>query len=126
MVIYTLCCATVYTEMSLDIIHNFLVHGHTFLPSDCHCGLIETEAGKSDLAKHARVNHLNAELNPTCHLLVLLGAHHILHFSRVKVKLPFTEEGMKTPDYKNMQNLSKSKGVEKLRWDKNTAERIQE
>jgi hypothetical protein len=86
--------------MSLDIIHIFLVHGHTFLPSDCHCGLIETEAGKSDLAKHARVNHLNAELNPNCHLLVLLGAHHILYFSRVKVKLSFTEEGMKTPDYK--------------------------
>jgi hypothetical protein len=30
-------------------------------------------------------NHFNAELNPTCHLLALLGAHHILHFSRVRV-----------------------------------------
>ena len=29
---------------------------------------------------------LNAELNPTCHLLALLGAHHILHVSRVRVK----------------------------------------
>jgi hypothetical protein len=29
---------------------------------------------------------LNAELNPICHLLVLLGAHHILHISRIKVK----------------------------------------
>ena len=29
---------------------------------------------------------------------------------------------MKTPEYKNMQNLSKSKGEEKLRWNKNTAE----
>ena len=29
---------------------------------------------------------LNAELNPICHLLVLLGAHHILHFSRIRVK----------------------------------------
>jgi len=28
---------------------------------------------------------LNAELNPICHLLALLGAHHILHISRVKV-----------------------------------------
>ena len=123
MVIYTLCCATVCTEMSLDINHSFLVHGHTFLPSDHHCGFTETEAGKSDLAKHAGVNPLNTELNPTCHLLVLLGAHHILYFSRVKVKRPFTEEEMKTPVYKNMQNLSKSKGEEKLRWDKNTAEK---
>jgi hypothetical protein len=31
-------------------------------------------------------NPLNAELNPICHLLALLGTHHILHISRVKVK----------------------------------------
>jgi len=100
------------------------VHGHKFLPSDRHCGLItETEAGKSDLAKHARVNPLNAELNPICHLLALLGAHHILHVSRVKAKQPFTVVEMRTPDYKNMQNLCKSEGEEKLRWDNNTAER---
>ena len=30
-------------------------------------------------------NPLNAELNPTCHLLALLGAHHILRVSRVRV-----------------------------------------
>ena len=29
---------------------------------------------------------LNAELNPLCHLLALLGAHHILHVSRIRVK----------------------------------------
>jgi len=28
-------------------------------------------------------NPLNTKLNPICHLLVLLKAHHILHFSRV-------------------------------------------
>jgi hypothetical protein len=32
-----------------------------------------------------RVNPLNAELNPICHLLALLGAHHILHVSRIRV-----------------------------------------
>ena len=31
-------------------------------------------------------NTLNAELNPICHFLVLLGAHHILHVSRIRVK----------------------------------------
>jgi hypothetical protein len=31
-------------------------------------------------------NPLNAELNPICHLLALLGAHHILHINRIKVK----------------------------------------
>ena len=32
------------------------------------------------------LNPLNAELNPICHLLALLGAHHILHVSRIRVK----------------------------------------
>jgi hypothetical protein len=35
------------------------------------------------------INPLNAELNSICHLLVLLGAHPILHISRIKVKLVF-------------------------------------
>jgi hypothetical protein len=32
------------------------------------------------------VNRLIAELYPICRLLALLGAHHILHVSRIKVK----------------------------------------
>ena len=35
------------------------------------------------------VNPLSTELNPICHLLALLGAHHILHVSRVRVKEHF-------------------------------------
>jgi hypothetical protein len=31
------------------------------------------------------INPSNAEFNPICHLLALLGAHHILHISRVRV-----------------------------------------
>jgi len=34
------------------------------------------------------LNPLNAELNPVFHLLALLGAHHILHVSRIRVKMP--------------------------------------
>ena len=34
-----------------------------------------------------RINPLNAELNPICYLLALLGAHHFLHVSRIRVKL---------------------------------------
>jgi len=30
-------------------------------------------------------NPLNAKLNPICHLLALLGAHHIIHVSGVRV-----------------------------------------
>ena len=32
------------------------------------------------------LNPLNAELNPICHLLALLGAHHIFHVSGLRVK----------------------------------------
>jgi len=32
-------------------------------------------------------NPLNAELNPICHLLALLGTHPILHVSRIKVNI---------------------------------------
>jgi len=31
-------------------------------------------------------NPFNTELNSICHLLALLGAHHILHISRIRVK----------------------------------------
>jgi len=31
------------------------------------------------------INPLNAELNPICHLLAVVGAHHILHLSRIRV-----------------------------------------
>jgi hypothetical protein len=33
----------------------------------------------------SHVKPLNAQLNPICHFLALLGAHHILHISRVRV-----------------------------------------
>ena len=33
------------------------------------------------------INPLNNELNPICHLLALLGADHILHVSRIRVKI---------------------------------------
>jgi len=33
------------------------------------------------------INPLKPELNPICYLLALLGAHHFLHISRIRVKL---------------------------------------
>jgi hypothetical protein len=37
------------------------------------------------------INPLNAQLNPIYHLLALLGAHHILHISRMGVN-PLSDE----------------------------------
>ena len=34
---------------------------------------------------HPLLNPLNPELNPICYLLALLGAHHFLHVSRIRV-----------------------------------------
>ena len=33
------------------------------------------------------INPLNAELNPICHLLALLGTHHIFHISVLRVNV---------------------------------------
>ena len=33
------------------------------------------------------INPLKDELNPICHLLALLAAHHILHISRIRVNI---------------------------------------
>jgi len=41
-------------------------------------------------AKIQYINTLNSEFNPICHLLALLGAHHILQISRIRVKYVFT------------------------------------
>ena len=45
--------------------------------------------GKSSISpKHVEcINPLNPELNPICYLLAILGAHHFLHVSRIRVKL---------------------------------------
>jgi len=39
-----------------------------------------------NLARKFKFNPLNPELNPICYLLALLGAHHFLHVSRIRVK----------------------------------------
>ena len=39
------------------------------------------------LCSQTSFNPSNHELNPICYLLALLGAHHFLHVSRIRVKL---------------------------------------
>jgi len=41
----------------------------------------------TDPQEDSCINPLNPELNPICYLLALLGAHHFLHVSRIRVKL---------------------------------------
>jgi len=48
-----------------------------------------TEEGSSHKRKlfSPKINPLKPELNLICYLLALLGAHHFLHVSRIRVKL---------------------------------------
>jgi hypothetical protein len=39
----------------------------------------------TELSTGRKVDPSNAKLNPICHLLALLGAHPILHISRIRV-----------------------------------------
>jgi hypothetical protein len=54
-----------------------------------HKGNLTLPYNLSLFVKDEPFNPLNAELNPICHLLTLLGAHHILHVSRLRVKQCF-------------------------------------
>ena len=48
----------------------------------CVCVCVRARAQNIDC-----INPLHAKLNPICHLLAVLGAHHILHVSRVRVNV---------------------------------------
>jgi hypothetical protein len=41
---------------------------------------------KWQMGFNSAYKRLNAELNPICYLLALLGAHPIFHFNRIRVK----------------------------------------
>jgi len=51
------------------------------------CGCTEVKSSAYvDIFQVSCVNPLNTKYNPICYLLALLGAHHILKVSRVRVK----------------------------------------
>ena len=49
---------------------------------DCH----KYQSFHRHIALQEQINSSNAELNPICYLLVLLGVHSFLHVSRIRVK----------------------------------------
>ena len=50
-------------------------------------GLRVGDKGKGEMKAELHINPLKPELNPICYLLALLGAHHFLHVSSIRVKL---------------------------------------
>ena len=66
-------------EVIVYIGYCFISINNNLLVVNCYSSLVVSGFSRN------KVNPLNAELNPICHLLALLGAHHILHVSRIKV-----------------------------------------
>ena len=52
----------------------------------CVCVYVCMCVSTYSLRERTKFNPFNAELNPICYLLALLGAHHFLHVSRIRVK----------------------------------------
>jgi hypothetical protein len=46
----------------------------------------EDKVAGHEVSCRSEFNPLNSKLNPVCQFLALLGAHPILHVSRIKVK----------------------------------------
>jgi len=76
-------CSTLSSNFYVAIIFsNLLLKRPVF-----KCGIIIIFYGRIHIILHFFIfNPLNPELNPICYLLALLGAHHLLHVSRIRVK----------------------------------------
>ena len=94
--------------------------------SCCHCHTLSTAHSRSRANVHPHCsisskitssqtnmyefNPLNTELNPIYHLLALLGAHHILHVSRIRVKCwKWLKNGIKAPAMHFLKNMHGAK-----------------
>ena len=81
-IIFSLC--TLNTTTKIKILHNifyklnFLIYFKSVTSHFCL---------KVAIPHVVNINPLKPELNPICYLLTLLGAHHFLHVSRIRVKL---------------------------------------
>ena len=54
-----------------------------------------------------KINPINAELNPICHLMVLLRAHPILYISRIRVNALQNKLLMLKPTVSSKLNIQK-------------------
>ena len=79
-------------QLGLYLTWRVCIHTHTHIRHASTNHLAEKFRGRivsqrcSSSAYLPLVNPLNPELNPICYLLALLGAHHFLHVSRIRVK----------------------------------------
>jgi hypothetical protein len=101
-------------------------------------GGVKTNEELDKLIKHKNIinyiNPFNAKLNPICHLLALLGAHHILHVSRIRVKaqrLSWFGDIQRMPDTRTAKKIfnwkrltTRSQGRPQYIWEDNITQDI--
>jgi hypothetical protein len=69
---------------NLNIVSIGAVSSVVYTSNICSC---QNKFFSFPVAVNNSINPLNAELNSVCPLLALLGAHHILYVSRIRVRL---------------------------------------
>jgi hypothetical protein len=92
-------------------VHVAFMEEKTYAQRTLHVNRGEKSRGEIKI----NINPLNAELNPICHLLALLGAHSINYISRARVKIYPQKIGTKVAacflrnqDRNQWQNLLKT------------------
>jgi len=60
--------------------------------------LAPNNASRQQVGFNSGFKGLNTKLNPICNLLTLIGAHHILHVSRIRVKVLQEQQNIRNED----------------------------
>ena len=68
-------------------VYNNNVYNHTVHNNTVYNNIVYNNTVYNNTRSSKTFNPLKPELNTICYLLALLGAHHFLHVSRIRVKL---------------------------------------
>ena len=90
------CCDTrnMYSDFAVNKYLHTVASGWIFINTELHLftifylHFISHTHSEQHYVLFIWINPFIAELNPICHLLALVEAHHILHVSRIRVKCP--------------------------------------
>jgi hypothetical protein len=89
--VFLACCLIPYRTFSSSHLHVSVYRKRLTVSSGVNprkgiCGTLSLYPSSEAMFSIWTMNPLNAELNLICYLLALLGAHHFLHVSRIRVK----------------------------------------
>ena len=80
-----ICASPCEMQISITSFQYYRLLFHRYKPENWLNACIQTTMSCVKII-NLMFNPLNPELNPICYLLALLGAHHFLHVSRIRVK----------------------------------------